>query len=620
MGPSVDLPQYGSTTPFVFSTTPSTLSIIKEIELWQDQRVVNLTDGQKDKLMDQVIIDAQNTTIDVSLNPYDFGQQAMTAGRICTLAQALGILSNSFVQTLIGDLKTALMAWMNGTNSPTYKGVLIYQLQYDQTWGGVIVPADAVAAANGCVGPTAYGNSFYNDHLFHYGYIMMALAALEHIGEGLNGTFPNQIQNLIYDVLNPTNDPTFSPKVRHKDFYTGHSWAPGVVPDVNRQLESSGEAVNCYYAGLTLATEISDNAIIPVAGMMLMLELISTESYFTFEAPNSQFGNLSATGGLGQITFFGKNFTLDWQMQPNNYNGRAIGMYGIQSIPVTEISICHVPEFWVEQIVTLDTIYGMPVSLTTGLLGNSYVPAPGQPPVNFDVATEGGFWGAVGMEIQAVDTTNVTNDQIQTMWNSLITSLKPIKAFDSYSNILYWLSTLQRLPSAGLTEIIPEPSMSDSNDIKVKGTVFITPKGLVRTEPEGCCYRKKKVTCLRVDYFLDEIQHDVESIEVRDGKYTIKIKTIELSPVVIGKKSQTLAEKACIQRTNTITLMEYASAKLALARLVCGKAEPSQLFRENNFKLARKVKRSKYNCLVTFLLESKLYRGFKNKREFFQDC
>jgi hypothetical protein len=167
---------------------------------------------------------------------------------------------------------------------------------YDQHWGGLITGWYDRFAAHYCQcdlpgGPDAckghnycdntdgwdafsnYGNPFYNDHHFQYGYVVRNLAWALYFQEvkgvdlGMNKTVVANVtkQALAFarDIAHPdaAKDRYFA-KLRHKDAYDGHSWAEGydysgrIVTWMNQQ--SGGEAVNAYYAIYLLGFAVND--------------------------------------------------------------------------------------------------------------------------------------------------------------------------------------------------------------------------------------------------------------------------------------------------------------------------------------------------------------------------
>jgi endoglucanase Acf2 len=444
---------YGNLTWYLITSSTVQVTVINAT-IPLTPSITTLTASQIQMLTNQLTIDIPflisflpgYNDPTASTDPYGFGTSAAAMGRMLVLAQLVG-LSNADTISATAALKATLVAYMNGTNSLTLSGnINAFQLQYDSTWGGVLVPADyMIINSGGTVG--AFGNSFYNDHHFHWGYLLYALYTLELLHTGISTTYANQIIALIKDISNPVTD-NFSWKTRHKDWYTGHSWATGVDGEVNRQQESSGEAINGYYASYLMSNILANSLVSDAAGILMWTELLASQQYYANAAPGSQVGIFNQTGNIGMIMSQGKAFTLDWGMQPDSYNGRAIGMYGIQTMPYTEITFNLLSQHWVNSLPNLYPSYALTPTLIKGLLASTYntILTPNEPISTspFSVETDGVYWGLVALKILGFSTEAMSDADIQTAYTSaiakqLLYTSPLVKQFDSFSNTLYWL-------------------------------------------------------------------------------------------------------------------------------------------------------------------------------------
>ena len=120
-------------------------------------------------------------------------------------------------------------------------------LMFDTSWGGMIScgcqyddcqgqcaprctnagPPDACPAVND-VGMD-FGNAWYNDHHFHYGYYIYAYAVLAAFDPKWGAKNLEHILVMVRDIANPSKDDHYFPVHRHKDWYMGHSWASGIA-------------------------------------------------------------------------------------------------------------------------------------------------------------------------------------------------------------------------------------------------------------------------------------------------------------------------------------------------------------------------------------------------------
>jgi len=243
------------------------------------------------------------------------------------------------------------------------------QVYYDTLWGGLVTgwyDRFAVHYCQGCNNPTGYnpfsnyGNAFYNDHHFQYGYLIKNLAwplYLKNVkGEdiGLNDTQAEQLgkQALAFarDIANPDElDDTFFPSVRHKDFFDGHSWAEGydysgrILTWVNQQ--SGGEAVNSFYGVYLLGLALQDDNVMNFGRIHLASEMQSLSVYqhlsnrteYLKELPTPEINSVVKClsiligNGASGATYYGPNSQFEC---------------GITVLPVTPITKEFIDPVW----------------------------------------------------------------------------------------------------------------------------------------------------------------------------------------------------------------------------------------------------------------------------------
>lgn len=178
-------------------------------------------------------------------------------------------------------------------------------LLYDPSLGG-IVSSDGLADFN-----ADFGNGRYNDHHFHYGYLLYASAIM---GK-LNATFVNQhgdrVDALMHDIAYNSNikDGSFFPLARHMSWFDGHSFASGLFQMANgKSQESSSEAVNCYYGAYLWTLVRSGSANKPSADtstmtdfarLLLAMEVRGAKTYWHMMPPSS---SSSSSSGISNST------------------------------------------------------------------------------------------------------------------------------------------------------------------------------------------------------------------------------------------------------------------------------------------------------------------------------
>jgi hypothetical protein len=83
--------------------------------------------------------------------------------RLALIAEELGNVT--LLERCVNQLEDALTPWLDGLNRDAFV--------YDNTWGGIISSAGKEDQA------ADFGNGWYNDHHFHYGYFLMAVSVVQ---------------------------------------------------------------------------------------------------------------------------------------------------------------------------------------------------------------------------------------------------------------------------------------------------------------------------------------------------------------------------------------------------------------------------------------------------------
>ena len=98
----------------------------------------------------------------VTTDPYFGGKQLAKLARLVLMAREQG--ENALASSMTSTLAAAAAPWLDGTNANP--------LVYDTTWGGIVTTKGLADSA------ADFGQGYYNDHHFHYGYFMAATALL----------------------------------------------------------------------------------------------------------------------------------------------------------------------------------------------------------------------------------------------------------------------------------------------------------------------------------------------------------------------------------------------------------------------------------------------------------
>mmetsp|Transcript_8074 Transcript_8074/g.28313 ORF Transcript_8074/g.28313 Transcript_8074/m.28313 type:complete len:370 (+) Transcript_8074:1711-2820(+) len=277
-----------------------------------------------------------NKTPDKTLEPPEMPRHTRYwNGKECARLAALALVGEQVgdvesTHSAVAQMRSILELWLTAQNADP--------LVYDATYGGLVTE-------KGLYDHDAdFGSGYYNDHHFHYGYMLYAAAVAVKFDAGFASKYRSALFALMYDIASPGGGSSYSelgidrhafPRARHKDFYEGHSWASGIFfMGQGKAQESSSEAVNAYYGAYLLALALGDLELADWNRVLLASEIRSAKTYYHMDpqdpkspypkafAKNRMVGVLGSLS-TGSVTWFGPSKALS---------------HGIQILPVTPIT------------------------------------------------------------------------------------------------------------------------------------------------------------------------------------------------------------------------------------------------------------------------------------------
>jgi endo-1,3(4)-beta-glucanase len=240
---------FSFTTPKVMPTT--TLSADK------------LSSADKASLSTAVQMDTITTNL-TKTDSYYGGKELYRAANLYALAKELG--QDKQADTLKSAIETDFAQWFDPDGYQVRDGRYFY---YDTTTKGLV---GSIAS---------YGSEQFNDHHFHYGYFLYAMAVMAKYDHGFAEKYKDFTQLLADDIAAPTESAYF-PKQRAFDPYFGHSWASGYgqFDDGNNQ-ESTSEAINAWNGLGAWAAAMGDTQTSDQATWQLSREFATADAQWT---------------------------------------------------------------------------------------------------------------------------------------------------------------------------------------------------------------------------------------------------------------------------------------------------------------------------------------------------
>ncbi|EGW30633.1 endo-1,3-beta glucanase [Spathaspora passalidarum NRRL Y-27907] len=205
-----------------------------------------------------------------------------------------------------------------------------FPLVYDRSWKGLISSAEPGAD---------FGNSNYNDHHFHYGYHIHAIALAAHIDpdwlHSNDDLVFNYANTLLRDTASPFAD-EFFPESRSFDWFHGHSFAHGIFASGDgKDEESSSEDYHFAYGMKLYGIIVGDKSMEHRANLMLAIMKRAMNMYMLYTNDNkiqpakligNKVSGILFENKIDFATYFGRGTIGDeW-------------IHGIHMLPITPIS------------------------------------------------------------------------------------------------------------------------------------------------------------------------------------------------------------------------------------------------------------------------------------------
>ncbi|KAG9300429.1 hypothetical protein G9A89_010054 [Geosiphon pyriformis] len=282
----------------------------------------HITAEQKATIAQQAKLDVASDfkaqTLDLK-SIYFSGKGLAKLGMVCLVANDF-LDDKALGKECLDKLKAAM--------EPLVSNNITFPLQYDSTWKGII------SSEGFTNGPTAdFGNTWYNDHHYHYGYHIHAAAIIRHYDEVWGKNHEEWVNSLIRDVANPSSEDKYFPTFRAFDWFMGHSWSTGIFSSADgKDEESTSEDVNFYYA-MKLWGLVSRQAdMVKLSDLMLGILARSLDSYFLMKNDNKVQPKNFVKNKVTGILFENK---IDYTTY---FSNKTECIHGIQILPVTPIS------------------------------------------------------------------------------------------------------------------------------------------------------------------------------------------------------------------------------------------------------------------------------------------
>jgi endo-1,3(4)-beta-glucanase len=285
--------------------------------------------GRMETLKLQLLKDIESSAIASEPDPYGFGKSIAKIGRMVLMADEIG-MDKKLIDELLAKMKTLLKPWLESTNNNA--------LLYDSLYGGIV-------SKNGVKDPAEdFGQGYYNDHHFHYGYILYGCAVLTKFDGAWGSTYRENIVALLRDYANPSKDDPYFPILRQYDVYDGHSWAAGLFVFADgRNQESSSESMNAYYSMMLLGESFGDARMSELGRVLTSLEIYGTQKYWHSREGHTVYPKVFADNKCIGMKWSDKVVEATW------FAAGMVYIHGINMLPFTPLSELYLTAPWIKE-------------------------------------------------------------------------------------------------------------------------------------------------------------------------------------------------------------------------------------------------------------------------------
>ncbi|KAJ4360635.1 endo-1,3-beta glucanase [Didymosphaeria variabile] len=257
------------------------------------------------------------------------------------------------------------------------ENVVKFPLYYDDTWKGLV----SKAGLDGDQG-SDFGNTFYNDHHFDFGYLIHTAAVIGALDPGWleQGSNKRFINMLVKDIAESEYEGRDFPFQRCFDWYAGHSWAKGLFESADgKDEESTSEDGFASYAIKMWGKVIGDADMEKRGNLMLAVQARAFNSYFYLTSTNPNQSSSFLPHKITGITFENK---IDYA----TYFGDAPHLvHGKHMLPLAPPSAYLRPRAFIKE--EWDALFALPPpTAATSLAHGSFASTalhPSPPPIMF---------------------------------------------------------------------------------------------------------------------------------------------------------------------------------------------------------------------------------------------
>ncbi|XP_057970943.1 glucan endo-1,3-beta-D-glucosidase 1 [Malania oleifera] len=270
-------------------------------------------------------VGALNSTAISTTSSYFYGKLIARAARLVLIAEEVGF--PEVIPVVRKFLKDTIEPWLEGTFIGN--GFL-----YDKRWGGIVSKQGAVDSG------ADFGFGIFNDHHYHLGYFLYAIAVLAKIDPAWGRKYRPQAYSLMADFMN-LGRRNYT-RLRCFDLWKLHSWAGGLTEFADgRNQESTSEAVNAYYSAALMGLAYGDTHLVAIGSTLAAMEIQSAQTWWHVrEGDNIYEEDFTSENRVVGVLWANKRDSGLW-FAPAEWKECRLGIQVLPLLPITEILFSH---------------------------------------------------------------------------------------------------------------------------------------------------------------------------------------------------------------------------------------------------------------------------------------
>ncbi|KAG8056619.1 hypothetical protein GUJ93_ZPchr0002g24838 [Zizania palustris] len=273
-------------------------------------------------------VDALASSPITTTSSYFYGKAIARAARLALIAEEVGC--PDAIPAVQRFLKTTVTPWLDGSFQGN--GFL-----YDPKWGGLVTLQGMRDSG------ADFGFGIFNDHHYHLGYFLYAIAVLTKIDPSWGKKYMPQAYSMVADFMTLSRKHSASyTRLRMFDLWKLHSWAGGVTEFADgRNQESTSEAVNAYYSAALLGLSYGDTHLVSTGATLTAFEMLAAQTWWHIgEGQDMYEYDFSGNNRVVGVLWANKRDSGLWFAPPEWKECRL----GIQLLPILPISEALFPD------------------------------------------------------------------------------------------------------------------------------------------------------------------------------------------------------------------------------------------------------------------------------------